>query len=219
MIVAASVSLVACQAVLGEDFSETSHYCDLFTSQGCADGQACVTGADLKPQCVAAGTGGAGASCPCARGNTCFAVDGVATCHPFCHPTSDPSDCPAYTYCGSMGSIDQNSYGACFADCDLVHPNQAQLPFGNCPAGEACRFTTAGGAGCFAAGSTGEGFECTTPSECASALTCVNVQSVGYCLHLCRVAQGAIDCPSHQTCVSFATPSVLGGVEFGSCPP
>lgn len=217
-LVALSFTLAACQTVIGEDFSQTAHYCDPFTSGGCPAGQGCIVGTDVKPVCAAEGSGVGGESCPCARGNTCISLSTGTSCHPFCHPNGDPSECPS-SYCGSIASIDQQPYGACFANCDLAHPRAAQAPFGNCSAGEACRFTTTvGRVGCFGAGSLGEGNSCATPSECASGLQCVaDANGYAFCARFCRVALGTADCPSGNGCSSFAPPEYIEGVEFGSC--
>lgn len=88
-----------------------------------------------------------------------------------------------------------------------------------CTTGEACHFTANGTAACFAPGPLGEGGDCGADVDCGAALTCGFLQGAGYCFRICRVAQGAADCPSGQACVPFNPPRTIDGASFGGCPP
>lgn len=112
--------LVACQAVVGEDFSETAHFCDPFSGQGCGSGEACHFIANGTAACVAAGTVGETGDCvadvDCASTLTCGYLQGSGYCFHLCRVARGAADCPSGQGCVPYNppvAIDGVSFGAC----------------------------------------------------------------------------------------------------------
>lgn len=115
-LVALGFALVACQAVVGEDFSEKVHYCDPLTSQFCGTGAGCYFVSATVVGCFAAGGVDEGGSCSsetdCVAGLTCGGFEGVFACRRHCR---NNGECPSLS-CVSFAPprvIDGVQFGAC----------------------------------------------------------------------------------------------------------
>lgn len=220
-LVCAAVVALGCQAVIGEDFSETQHYCFPFSNNGCSAGNACVFAQGAStPSCATAGSSGAGEPCTgssgCAVGTTCLSIVGDGTaCRQYCHLGAD--DCPANTYCGAFQTIDATTIGLCFPKCDLTGRAHATPPFGACPAGTRCNTTVSGSVACFPAGPGTDGAPCTTPNDCADGYSCAS-SNPPRCRHWCKAGDSSL-CPGATTCQGLLDPPVFLGVTFGACFP
>jgi hypothetical protein len=93
-----------------------------------------------------------------------------------------------------------------------------------CPTGWSCDLYTATYMGamkdivdCRKAGTAGENAACSATVACAAGYSCVNNGTSDVCARICRPAGGGPACPGVTTCLSFATPFVVGGTEYGVC--
>lgn len=196
---------------------------------GCSAGLGCYIGAGGLRECRTAGTVADGSLCDgatsCRVGSDCINVSSsptvpVSYCRPFC--ASDA---------GCSG-------GLCIID--LVDAAGAPIPGGTvcttpcnparmtgCPTGATCDVfqETAAPMRLFTdcrapVGTRTQGLPCLDPSECASGYTCLDVDGPGIrgpeCVHWCEVPSGR-GCGPLEICLTFVTPIVIGGREYGVC--
>jgi hypothetical protein len=222
MLIVATCVALGCQAVIGEDFSETQHYCFPFTSNGCAASQACVFAQGNKtPICATAGAGAAGDACTgnesCGRGTTCLTIVGdTNACRAYCHPGSS-NECPANTFCGPFRTVDGSTTGLCFPMCDLTGKTYADAPFGACPKGQRCNETTSGTVDCFGEGAGHDGALCNVATDCADGFICL-AGTPAQCRQSCKVGDSSV-CPGSSTCTKLVDRPTFLQVEFGVCSP
>jgi hypothetical protein len=96
----------------------------------------------------------------------------------------------------------------CSNSCDLVEQTR-------CASGMACvGYTDAGGdyTDCDYVGTAEIGDACASALDCEAGTTCVDAVCAAYC-----EVGNDLDCDGDQTCTEFATPLVIGTVEYGSC--
>lgn len=212
------VCSTACQVVLGEDFAQTEHFCDVYANTGCAAGEVCQLGAENRPTCATAGVIPAGRSCAngaCVQGTSCFPSADERECRSHCHPDASTDECGG-AYCAAVTTIDGVPIGVCLDHCDLAAPHEARPPFIACPASLGCALTKLGVTACFDETSTQKDGESCLSAECKLGLSCaVYPSGQKVCEPYCRV--GWSDCPNGRKCGGFKTPLVVDGIVFGSC--
>jgi len=202
--------------------------CDIATQCGCASGSAC----DIDPMnlmataCRAVTMPGMQTStCPadtdCAAGWVCVGDGTNDACEKYC--TSN-AQCTAPRGQCVLQLTDQSGNpitGAvvCTSNCDPAAINNAA----NCPTGWSCDLftsmynaTTYDIADCRKAGTAGENAACSTTVACAAGYSCVNNGTSNVCARICKPPSNN-GCPGVTTCLSFQTPFVVGGTEYGVC--
>jgi hypothetical protein len=201
--------------------------CDITPQCGCAAGEAC----DLDPAnfgtagtlCRGAGSGTTGTICTadenCAAGYGCVGFGGGSSCTEYCNGDGDcaggGSIC-AITLVYGTPSMPVPGITMCSTDC------QPPVPGGNCPAGWGCHMAQEQGGLmrnftiCSAAGAGGQQATCTYNSDCQAGYSCYTDGTSFFCLHNCVYPAGT-GCPAGTTCNQFATPAIIGGVNYGYC--
>jgi hypothetical protein len=194
--------------------------CSLSEQTGCEDGQTCdLNGKDIE--CRLPGVGTETTECrfidECAAGYSCISPSSVgrSQCLPWC---GGDEDCE-----GPGGACDFtiNAAGVVIPGAVTCTPNCDQLTNEGCPAGWGCKVVSHSAdvtrmkTICLPAGGGGQAAACASDTDCAAEFTCVNTP--GTCARNCLVAGGGTECGLGETCVTFTTPHVLGGVEYGVC--
>ena len=164
--------------------------------------------------------GGSGDHCPhdtdCQIGYTCV-HDGVAADEPRCMPfCAHDADCAGVGSRCAIGLVDDHgnalSLDVCSTSCALIEQT-------GCPSGMGCLdFEDPAGdyTDCAYMGTQANGTICTSPTDCHPGATCVTSGATSKCEAYCVVG-AANGCTGTKTCNGFATPLVIGGVEYGSC--
>jgi hypothetical protein len=201
--------------------------CDLATQCGCATSQAC----DLDPQnpntttCRAVTMQGMETStCPadtdCAQGYVCVGDGTNDACEKYCQSNSECASPRGQCAIQLVDNTGTPIAGAvtCSSNCDpalVANPS-------TCPTGWSCDVFTAPFMGsdvdiadCRKAGTAGQGAACSATVACAAGYSCVNTGTT-VCARICKPPSNT-GCAGATTCTSFATPFVIGGVEYGVC--
>ena len=194
--------------------------CRLTSPQcGCGAGQGCYLSGSTRG-CAAAGTAAEGATCTtansCQPGLVCLNVSTTAAvvnqCSRFCATDSDcigtGSLCTYTLGDGAGGTVP--GVRVCSRACDLVTS-------AGCSSSAGCHgyqdasgrpYTDCEGP----AGTGGPHASCASDANCRRGTFCD--PTWGECLAYCR---SDFDCPLSDSCYRFATPFVVGGVEYGYC--
>ena len=192
--------------------------CGWIPQCGCAAGQNCdFTAVDGTVSCEPAGSVPLNGKCSklgdCGKGLTCIA----GICMAFCGSAADCSSESGSPVCHAVtdgGSPPKDVPGdlVCMQQCDPRSPASV------CGSGVGCALLDDGNSTCTAAGTGGDAADCTSsPFTCAPGLVCVNTGSTtSECLAWCRVGSPG-DCSGGLTCVSFSTPAMWKGTEYGVC--
>lgn len=206
--------------------------CDILTACGCPGGETCdvdfgdLMGTACRPISAspAAEGGSCGAAKSCDAGAVCLGAPGL--CRTYCDATSD---------CGSprgqcLITITDGTNPlpgipkVCTSNCDPTN-----VALGGCPAAQKCSLFVLDVNGvdtnivdCDTAGAGAPGATCTTngvadDSKCAKDVLCVTQGTVNTCRRSCVVG-GANVCGA-TTCQAFTTPFLVGGINYGFCPP
>ena len=152
----------------------------------------------------------------CKAGYTCVHDHGSTNrgwCDRFC---ASDSIC---TGTGSRCTIDL--VGNNGQDLGIDVCSNACDPYGQtgCPTGMGClAFDSSGGdyTDCEYMGSVQDGDPCTSPTQCLAGSTCVGSAGNKTCEQYC-IAGNDSTCPGDLFCESFASPLVIGSIEYGSC--
>ena len=199
--------------------------CRLTSPQcGCPGGQGCYLSGSVR-SCAAAGSAAEGASCTtassCQPGLVCLNVSSttavVNQCGRFCAGDTDcignGSLCTYTLGDGAGGTVP--GVRVCSRACDPVTST-------GCSSNAVCHvYREMPSAGRFltdCAGPAGFGWEhdfCIDNTDCSRGTFCA--ASLGECLAYCNTSRGDADCPFSDACYRFATPLVVGGVEYGYC--
>jgi hypothetical protein len=146
----------------------------------------------------------------CKTGYTCThdaANVGTPWCARFCETDADCLGVGSRCTIELAGAQNQPlDVDVCSNSCDLVEQTR-------CPSGMACIGYVDGSGDytdCDYAGTAQAGDACTTALDCSAGTTCVG----GTCAWYCETDD---DCDADQTCTPFATPLVIGNIEYGSC--
>lgn len=198
--------------------------CRLVTPQcGCTTGQSCYLVGAAR-MCAASGSAPEGASCTnandCAAGNVCLNFAPTTPAVQMCiHHCAVDGDCAGGGLC--IGQINDGTGAAipgvrtCTRSCDPI--NQT-----GCAAGLECTlFREAAGSmrlfrDCtFSAGTGGLFTPCVDEDDCGPGYACQDVGFGPECTHWCNFGTGA-GC-TFGSCLNFAPPLIVGGVEYGVC--
>lgn len=202
--------------------------CDIPTQCGCTGGQACDINFQtlMGTACRAVTTPGMDTS-TCASGTDCAASyvcvgDGTNdACEQYC--TSDAQCGTPRGRCVVQLTDGNNNPipGAvvCSSNCD---PSLVSNPT-TCPSGWSCDLFTATYMGamddivdCRKAGTATQNAACSATVACAAGYSCVNNGSSNVCARICKPPSNT-GCTGGTTCLSFQTPFVVGGTEYGVC--
>ncbi len=198
--------------------------CNYQTQQGCGATEMChpeLSGPNVAPQCVTAGTKAAGESCSwqeCQAGLFCA---GDGHCRHLCCG-GDWSVCAADETCtetillqADAGITSSAKVNVCQLEdpCNVFDPN-------SCPAGRSCYIVDSrGGVRCLVTGSASLNDGCTSTDLCKSGFTCVqSATGAGTCRRLCRAVPGGADpyCPTSE---GYCSHFVRDPPEVGECTP
>ena len=197
---------------------ECDEPCRLVAPQcGCPSGRGCYPNSDLSAvSCEPAGTTPERETCTgavnsCQPGLGCAVYDSGNLCIRFCEEDEDCTGGPG-SFCARVLS-GVSGQEACTFSCNLVDQN--------CPSGFRCEpgtippETARTATDCIevegsAAG--GNGDDCSTFRDCQPGFSCAS----GQCLAYCRFGTS---CPSGGPCSELSPAIVIGGEEFGVCPP
>jgi hypothetical protein len=181
--------------------------CNVATGEGCADRECLVF-----PTPLMIGDVEYGFCRPCvAQGSTC--------CIPDCGDGwSCSSDSGGYEQCRAACASNAECYAGpgsiclvagCSTPCDPVAQTGCR-PEGSCVvySGDDGAYTQ-----CIGRGPGEEGTACERSTDCQVGLLCT---SADVCRRICnvRTGEGCVD----TACRSFATPNIIGDVEYGYCP-
>lgn len=149
----------------------------------------------------------------CGAGFTCVEdPDGESSCLRYCDVESD-CDNPGGT-CNIELEDDQGDpipgVTLCTQSCNPVSSK-------GCPPAWGCQLFT-DHTRCRPSGPGGHLDPCTGDPDCAVGYGCASSAGQNLCLRNCRVgALGPCAAISGTTCVGFATPVIIGGIEYGAC--
>ena len=189
--------------------------CNYQTQEGCAAGSMCHPQLDtdqVRPACVAAGTGSAGESCAwlgCKPGYVCSSD---ARCRHMCCG-GDWSPCEPNESCtGALELLPSGSSTPVPAGVGVCEPNEDCDVFDatSCPSGQSCYIIdTRGGVNCLPSGAADAYEICSSTQLCQAGLICVaSSNGVGQCRRLCRAVAGATPaCPAAEgtVCAHYAS--------------
>ena len=191
--------------------------CGLAPQCGCGASQTCeVTDIMGDTACTGAGTAAQGHACTttggCAAGLTCV----FGACRPYCASAGAACGTPGTGNCQQVQNtsmVDIKNLKVCLIACALDDASSCGgLPTNTTDPVASCVPTTTGATDCETAGRSTTTCGGQNPPFCAPGYACVNSAT---CQKWCKVG-GSGQCGA-QTCGSFTTPVMIGGVEYGSC--
>ncbi len=195
--------------------------CTLVPPQtGCPDGQACdLDDSDSgETACRKIDRDGDQTSIcadarDCGAGTTCVEdATGDASCLRFCDRDSDCDD-PG----GACEIEIDDGTGEPIPGVTLCTQSCNPVTSSGCPAAWGCQLFT-DHTRCRPGGAGGHMASCAGDEDCRVGFGCASVGGSLFCLRNCRVGVlGVCSAISGTTCRSYATPAIIGGVEYGAC--
>jgi hypothetical protein len=203
--------------------------CDIATQCGCGTTQACDINSmtNMGTACRDVTTPGTitntcASATDCARGYVCVGDGTHDDCEKYCQTNADCTAPRGQCVIQLTDPMSNPIAGAvvCSSNCNPAAVNNATT----CPTGWSCDLFTAMFNGatddivdCRKAGTAGENAACSATVACAAGFSCVNNGTSDVCARICQPAGGGPACPGVTSCLSFQTPFVVGGTEYGVC--
>lgn len=208
----------------------TTQPCTIFPQCGCGGNNACDIASNLMGTAcriiTTPGTETSACTTPrdCDRGYVCLG-GAAASCHKYCSSNTDCTgprgQCVIEITSNNM--VIPNIPPACSSNCEPTSTNPAE-----CPATHKCGLFTATRMGtpvkisdCSKAGAGVQGANCKVGTAgddtlCGKGFLCTTLDN-GTNFNCRKICQKAASNCGAQTCISFATPHTIAGVEYGVC--